>query len=662
MPLPISVPLALSAIKALLRFRHRVDTILALNEAATGLPFRLPPGPVDDRAHIRDMLAFFEDTESGKIALALNDLQDAFNRVKSAIADGTRPSQADLANCLQLYFEAADVRPKLMAPGADDAALRQRASSGPSREMRLAYYVVESHRLSRNPALTRVLLATTDTLLEVVGENASSFISNPKVRGIVEVLLDEFAVKHDFDDDGAEDLFRRFLGAAAVAALENRDVLPNTPALKALFGALNDVREDLGDEFVARLVSSDGFENLVSRVLINVAEDPSFITSDELAKKVLTATLNELGQKFPEILRGDPQAVFGVLEAGLAVGAAHVESILKTELGDRPLISAVLSTMASSVAENARNNALFEKLATKEIFADLYKVALTAIAANPSALASETGMDDFVAKLIAGFADTLSTTDLDATMSHDTLRKIVSNSLLIAAEYPDLIARDDQFAAKVIKAVFEAAAPAVRDGLQAEDLIIVVDAAIGTANDNLALIEMGDRFRVVLGAIGGALAQQGIQPLLVADGRRDVLLAALGAISANPAVWGEFAARDVVQPLVTGVVNGLASDPTHLLSGTVMVDSVRRSLIALARRGKVVTDDGIGPEELQGLITLSLQAADARIGRSIDGEVLPEFLERVLLGFLEAPFPLAGIDDDTFKSLVEEAIAGTEGR
>ena len=45
MPLPIATPVAISAIKALLRFRNQVDTILSLNEASAGLPFALPPAP-----------------------------------------------------------------------------------------------------------------------------------------------------------------------------------------------------------------------------------------------------------------------------------------------------------------------------------------------------------------------------------------------------------------------------------------------------------------------------------------------------------------------------------------------------------------------------------------------------------------------------------------
>ena len=60
MPLPIAIPLAISAIKALLRFRDQVDTILSLNEATTGLPFALPPPPTDNAPYLPAMRSFFQ--------------------------------------------------------------------------------------------------------------------------------------------------------------------------------------------------------------------------------------------------------------------------------------------------------------------------------------------------------------------------------------------------------------------------------------------------------------------------------------------------------------------------------------------------------------------------------------------------------------------------
>jgi len=69
MALPITAPLAISAIKALIRYRYRVDTILALSTVEEGLPFRLPKPPTDHMAHLSDMLRFFE-SDQGRIILS----------------------------------------------------------------------------------------------------------------------------------------------------------------------------------------------------------------------------------------------------------------------------------------------------------------------------------------------------------------------------------------------------------------------------------------------------------------------------------------------------------------------------------------------------------------------------------------------------------------
>ena len=44
--------MAMSAVKALVRFRGRVDGILALKEASADLPFALPPAPVEVTAEM----------------------------------------------------------------------------------------------------------------------------------------------------------------------------------------------------------------------------------------------------------------------------------------------------------------------------------------------------------------------------------------------------------------------------------------------------------------------------------------------------------------------------------------------------------------------------------------------------------------------------------
>lgn len=671
MTIPVSV--IMSAITAVLKYRGRVDTILSLNETTKGLPFRLPPAPKrEDRTKfLRPMWAFFE-TPHGLAILHTQDLVADFEAVKSAAANGLNPPPAKLNSCYKLYFEAADVPATLLAAeGAGPSDLRALASSGPNAEMRLAYYVVESQRLSRNPVYARLALATVDTALEFLGENASSFIANPKTRVLVESVISEFAVKQDFDDFSIRSIYQSLLGSALFAALDNPDSLPNEAALNALFGALNDVRtaarekagdstgeKERADEFFARLITAEGFKDLASNLFRQVASDPSFISSDKAAKDVITATLNAFADGFPEILEGDKTAIFGVIEAGLAAGAQNVEGILKARIGDRPMITAVATAVAGNIGERAAVNAFFGELGTGKVFAGIYQVALSAVAANPDQLANSAALPPFAAELVANLAQVLSDTPLKDTLERQTLRDVVSKSLVILSDHPDLVARDNRFAATVVSAAFEAAGQAISDGLQSADIIAITDAALQSATSNLALVEMDERFRSVLVTIGGVLGAEGIKPLLTRAGRKDALTASIQAVAANPAVWAKFDEADILQPLTVGIIDALISDPTKLLSGPVMVEALRKSLAAVARRGAVLlSSDAVGHEEIKSLLTLSLIAANTEIGTSIDGENLPDFIERVILSYLAAPFALAEGGSETFDDFIRGVVA-----
>jgi hypothetical protein len=191
-------------VRALLRYRERVDGILSLSEASAELPFVLPGAPTDTAPHLDAMLAFFGG-ERGGLLLELHDLRADFERVqRDPFAAG---SQEARRRVFQVYYEVSGAVPVVLGPA--DGAGRVTASA----EMRLAYYVVRAERLSRNKALPRVLLATADTLLEVLGENAGLFVADPRTRAVVETLLRELALERDFDDEGGAETCARSSGA-----------------------------------------------------------------------------------------------------------------------------------------------------------------------------------------------------------------------------------------------------------------------------------------------------------------------------------------------------------------------------------------------------------------------------------------------------------------
>ena len=658
MPLPISVPLAMSAIQALLRFREQVDTILSLNEAAAALPFALPAVPTDDAPHLQDMLGFFK-ADQGQMILNLRGLEGDF---ATASADPTSTSPAvngALGRLFPLYYEAAGVQPTFLGP-VDPQASGKAIQGLSTPEMRLAYYAVQSQRLSHNTALARVLLVSADTLLAFAGQNANLFITNPQTRSLVANLLNEFAGKRDFDDEGIETIFKSLLGSTVLAFANNPGSLANKPALKALFAALGNVRDSLGNDFVAKIISVDGFERLIAAYATEVAKDPSFITQNDLAAQVLTATLTEIGKNFPQIV-DDPKALLGVLEAGLGAAAANVSGILQRELGGTPLLAAVLSGVLKQVAALGQSNQLFAQIANGQIIPDIYKTALLAIAANPIKFANQTDAEKFISDLIAGLANALSQQALSKLFTADTLRVIASKSLSVLAADPQFLAGNNQFATKLLAAVFQASATAVADGLTRADLMDIAEAAIRAAANNVALLNLNDRLAAAIVSIGDGIAAAGLQQLANAQGRKALLLAALRAVAANPAVWGQLQGVNLIQPLTQAILQGLATDPTHLLSGPVLVDAVSRILLAAVRRGQQLIDQKVKPDDLKKLLTLALDQASKQIGQKIDGENLPAFLERVVATFLTTPFALTDALAQDFTQLIGTALAGLDG-
>jgi len=84
--LPTSIiPIAISTISALVKYRERVDEILSIKVATDGLPFKLPTAPKNDEPYWGDMTAFFKSSK-GQAALYVHDLQAALDVARRGLA------------------------------------------------------------------------------------------------------------------------------------------------------------------------------------------------------------------------------------------------------------------------------------------------------------------------------------------------------------------------------------------------------------------------------------------------------------------------------------------------------------------------------------------------------------------------------------------------
>ncbi len=649
MAFPIAIPVAISAVKALIRFRGQLDTILSQNVTTTGLPFALPPAPTDDARYLKDMLGFFS-TDQGKMVLHLRGLAEEFKNVEASPHSTDASIDEKRKKLFELYYLAADVRPDILGPSDPGQAAPAR---GPSADMRLAYFVVESQRLSRNMATVRVLLATADTLLEFTGENAGLFISNPQTRSLIENLIEEFAGKRNFDDDGIETIFKSLLGATLAALANHPGDLVNKPAMKALFAALGDVRDKMGNNFAAEIISMEGFEKLVASYATFAAKDPSFMTDNVYLQQVLSAMLGMIGSDFPKMVK-DPKAFLGILEAGLGAATAHVNILLKGKLEGQPVLAAVLKSVCGEVEALAHKNALFKNIGSGQLIADIYKTGLQAVAANPVLFSTQNDTNKFISSLLSGLASALAQKDLSTLFSEDTLRALASESLVVLSANATFLTGHHEFATNLLAAVFQSGAKSIKDGVTKDDLIDIAKAALKAASENIALVRMDARFAAIISSFCNACSGVDSKQLTTAQGRKDLVLISLQVVAANPQVWGQWEEKKLAQPLVEAVLAGLKEDPTQLLSGPVLVDAVRRILISVARRGNQIISKSVSPEVLKNILLQCLKRANQEIGKTVDGENLPLYLERAVISFMAVP----GMKSAEMAGMLDGVIAG----
>jgi hypothetical protein len=640
----LTISAAIAAVEALVKFRAKADDILALNVAADSLPIQLPPAPLNYEESREAMLTFF-GTDEGKLALELRGETKDY-RIFRADPDAAHPAVRQ--TYLALYYDFTDTAPKWVGP--QNAGRILMSGSG----LKLSYYVVESHRQSRNPAVTRVLLATAETLLEFGGANAELFVSSPKTRSILASALEAFLGQGNLDDTSGEMLLKRMLGAAVVAAIENPGAAPENPALSALIGALSDLRQAKGDDFVASIFSKPGFQGLVSSFLLNVAEDPALL-GEERFRPVLRAILIDLAEN-SEAIFDDPKALFGVLEVAVTTAAAELPSLLEKKTGNRPLLAAVLKSVLSEVETRGQQDVLFKSVANGEIVVGLFAAAVGAVARNPEALGKSAKMDKLSAALVSGLAAVLESKKLSEVLSTETLRELATGSLKVLAENSVALGMDSEFTTNLVSGLLEASASAVADGLSVEDLADVLDAALRTANENLALVRVSLPLKGLLEAVGGQLSEKGVRSLLQPESRLDLIHASLEAVSNSPKVWSGFGEADLVQPVVKALLKGLSSDPTGMLTGPAMVDAFQSVIKAAARRGAQLIDQKVDPSELETLLSMGLRKLDRELGKGVDAEKVPAYLEELIDRYLADPVALVSIATVTFKELHEETL------
>ncbi len=658
MPIEITPQLVSSIVCELIRYRDRVDTILAVREASEGLPFLLPPAPTDESAHLDDMVRFFA-TPVGQAILILHDLADGYESFRTDPRSiDNRAIAATRQRLFPLYFEAAQFRPAPLGP--TDPAANGRVGSGPEVGLRLAWYVVESQRLSRHPAFVNLLLATTDTLLEIVGQNGALFLRHPRTRGIVESLLNEFALKGDLEDQSFLLLFRRLLGSTVLAFGDHPGKVRNQTALKVLYGTLTRVRKTLGrpgDDLAAAMISADGFEQFLVALTAEVARDPAFLIKDQVASEVVGAMLTRICRDFP-LLLNDSKALLGVVEAALGAAATSTAAILDPGPGgSEPLLSSLLAAILREIGTCAQKDTLVASIANGQVVPGIYRAALMAIASNPLRFTKPGEANRFAAELVAGLAKMLASQEMKVLGSTSTLQLLAIESLRILSRHPRLLAGHNVFATSLLTSVLQAGTLVMADGLEREDLLELADQALFAATANAALLRLETRLGEAILAAGRGITSANLNEQVDAKGRMALLNAALRAISANPPVWSRLQELRMVEPLVRGLLLSLKADGVGLLTGTRFVETASRLLQLLSRRGQLFIEKKIDLPALQAFLVMAVKRLERELGRTIDGEALPYLIERIAAAIIDAPARLKQRPDAFIDEILPSILA-----
>lgn len=638
MPFPLAIPLALSAIHSLVRLRGRLDTILSLGEAATGLPFLLPPAPPGTVPPVQALLDFFGQTERGRGILETSGLTQQFESFKKSAA-----AVVERDNLWEVYQQFVPQRPDPQSPPDD---LRDLARWRNDEGLRMAYFTIKAQRFSRNTTVTRVLLAAADTLCEFGGENASLLLHNPKLQGAVGSLLNRFAGDADWDDESAETIFRRLLGASALALLDNRGVLPDHPLLGLLFDALADVRDSLGAEkgadVVLDIVSREGFQQLAGACLVHAAGSLPWEPDSVVLGPVLKTVLLEVGQNLTSILH-DPAELTGVLEAAIGAAAGASQGVIAQQVGGKPLVAAVLSALTGEVRARADRGGLFKSIAAGRFLPSLYRVTLRAVAVHPEAL-QLSGLDAFVARLVAGFADELAQTGLDEVFTAETLRHLSVRTLEAAEERPEFLVDHPGVPAGILGALLEVSAAALRNGLTTEDLGELAERTVRAMGGPLMLFKSEENLRALITAAARTLIDPCLRGLVTSEERKGLFVVVLDSVASNPRLWSAFAEAEVATTLAGAVLRGLgvrqSGASAVVLVGPALVQVFSAVWRAVAAHGWLLLEGKVKPEALGELLEVMLPMVADALGRTLNGESVPPLFEQAVRGFLQAPFVL----------------------
>lgn len=636
-----SVGLALGVVNSAVKLGRRVDLIRVQYKLGNPLPLQLPNTPPNFSDKIDEMIAFFNGAEGQSVLTDDAELKGLWDKLQTAITADNGPEILRLAKILTTNWAL------LVGQSIPKMGEAVNLPPEPSQMAMVQYYMVEAAPPGQGRSvITDIALATADVALEFVGGNPAIITKDPTVQKAIGSFLQHFT-QGDLEKLAYRQLFERTLSSVIRTAIEHRDLVEDEKALSVFLEALADAQK-ANPDFVAGLVAGKGFDKLLQSVIETLGENLDQFTSDQVVIDIVGGILKDVAQDdvFKAILKGDDVALAAVAQITVAHVAKH--PVLLDKIGNDEVWHSALKEVLQKVVEHAEGKTLF----TDKALGSLVRAALRGVAQNKDLL-----QGDFVERLVASVADSLSKQPVKALFGHGSLKIIASSVLDAAAEHVEFLIEDDKLLAAILGAVMEEGAKGFKAGFDRDFAIDLAIAAIDAVADNVSSIKLPDVYGSILGTVLAELSRDDLRKNLTRGDIIAIFTDSIRIIAANPHLWeAQLANGKVPASVVRSIAKAVASDPTKLLTGPVLGSLVVEALDAVSLRAKayatVIADEN---KELSELLTVTLSRLQSEVGVSLGANNIVSVIIQIVLAWGKDPF-LVQVGDQDFENHIGNAL------
>lgn len=634
---PATAAFAMSLAKGAIKLGTRLDVLLAEKEAVEGT-FVLPmpviyAGPTGEEK--ADQLRQYLDLEPGEL------LRGPLGSEHGALAKELKkaaPSAQTIAECYALVFPerlaVAEINPdsdylseiRCRVPGLD--------TSDPDTLAAIFHIAAGRDPKSLNYGM-RIGLLVADVVAEFGAENSALFVRDPKVRIVVQAVLERFAAPTLEDFTEWAPLLRHALGAALNGVLDARSELGGDEAwLAALWDVLAEARADKsgGDDFVLGLFEGHGYSLLISKGLSRAATVLADDESDrfkQIASEIIkvAAPLSANSRSFRTFFADHWGDLF---RASLSALEKQGPALMT----DQPEL--VTNVMVALVKElSAIPNA---KVLSNETLFLLGDAAISAVARDPQLLSTKIEGTPWLGALLRSVVATVAIDGIKLSFSQEGLEQIISDMAGVFGEHPELIIENPGLPRELVGGILRSVSDL--PSLEARAIAsAATQGALRAISENPGL--MDTRYANLIAGFSGRLAELVNARSITGTDASAIAVAAVETMLGNPAMFDE-AKGNLASAVLNAVVKAAAADPLKLLIGRTLVETVRGTLGAVAKHGKLQVDSGSikdFTDQLEVIVADSLTQAADELGRQIDLRGLPFVVTGLVAAWARGDIP-----------------------